>query len=125
MTLANSVIIAFVATTQPHKARNFYCDVLGLTLVDDAPFALVVEGANAIVRIQKVQAFTPHPFTALGWEIADIKATVKELIGKGVHFERFEGMAQDELGIWTSPSGPRVCWFKDPDGNLLSLTQFA
>ena len=125
MTLANSDIVAFIATTQPQKARDFYCDVLGLALVEDSPFARVVKGANAVVRIQKVQAFTPLPFTALGWKVADINAVVRALAGKGVRFERFEGMKQDELNIWLSPSGAKICWFKDPDGNMLSLTQFA
>ena len=122
--LANCDVMAFVATTQPEKARAFYCDVLGLSFEEDSPFALVVRTANATLRIQKVQSFTPLPFTSLGWTVEDIKATAQQLIEKGVTFERFEWMDQDELGIWSSPSGALVCWFKDPDGNLLSLTQF-
>jgi catechol 2,3-dioxygenase-like lactoylglutathione lyase family enzyme len=124
MTLENCDVMAFVATTQPEKARAFYCDVLGLRLEEDTPFALVVRTANATLRIQKVQAFAPVPFTALGWKVGDVRATGKKLLGKGVKFERFEGIGQDDLGIWASPSGAMVCWFKDPDGNLLSLTQF-
>jgi len=116
--------MAFVATTQSEKARAFYCDILGLTFEEDSPFALVVKAANATLRIQKVQSFEPLPFTSLGWTVEDIKATTQYLIDKGVSFERFEWMDQDELSIWTSPSGALVCWFKDPDGNLLSLTQF-
>ena len=123
-TLANSDVMAFVATTQPDKARAFYCDVLGLSFEEDSPFALVVKAANATLRIQKVQSFQPLPFTSLGWIVKDIKATVQQLIDKGVKCERFEGMNQDDLGIWSSPSGALVCWFKDPDGNVLSLTQF-
>ena len=124
MILENCDVIAFVATTQPEKARAFYCDVLGLRFEEDSPFALVVRTANATLRIQKVQAFAPMPFTALGWKVGNIKATAKQLLGKGVKFESFEGMSQDDLGIWVSPSGAMVCWFKDPDGNVLSLTQF-
>lgn len=125
MVLKDCNVICFLATTQPDKARAFYCDVLGLRLEDDNPAALIVKTANATLRIQKVRAFTPLPFTTLGWEVRDIGATVEELLSKGITFERYEGMKQDELGIWTSPSRARVCWFKDPDGNLLSLTQFA
>jgi catechol 2,3-dioxygenase-like lactoylglutathione lyase family enzyme len=124
LTLAKSETVAFVATTQPEKARAFYCDVLGLHFVEDSPFALVLKTANATLRIQKVQAFTPLPFTTLGWKVADVKGTAKNLRDKGVTFERFQGMSQDDLGIWDSPSGAKVCWFKDPDGNILSLTQF-
>src|SRR5262245_55574181 len=123
--LANSDVMAFVATTQPERARAFYCDVLGLSFEEDSPFALVVRTTNATLRIQKVQSFTPFLFTSRGWTVKDIKATVEQLSEKGVNFERFEGMNQDDLGIWASPSGALVCWFKDPDGNVLSLTQFA
>jgi catechol 2,3-dioxygenase-like lactoylglutathione lyase family enzyme len=125
MLLENCDVIVFAATTQPERARTFYCDVLGLRFEEDSPFALVVRTANATLRIQKVQTFAPLPFTLLGWKVENIKATAKQLLGKGVKFERFEGMSQDDLGIWVSPSGAMVCWFKDPDGNVLSLTQFA
>ena len=121
--LANCDVMTFVATTQPEKARAFYCDVLGLSFEEDSPFALVVRTANATLRIQKVQSFTPLPFTSLGWTVNDIRATAQQLMAKGVNFERFEGMNQDDLSIWASPSGAQVCWFKDPDGNVLSLTQ--
>jgi catechol 2,3-dioxygenase-like lactoylglutathione lyase family enzyme len=125
MILHNDEVMAFAATTQPDKARAFYCDVLGLRFVEDTPFALVVRAANATVRIQKVQAFTPLPFTVMGWKVADLAAVATELKDRGVSLERFAGMSQDELGIWTSSGGAKVGWFKDPDGNLLSLTQFA
>ncbi|HEX4573576.1 MAG TPA: VOC family protein [Gemmatimonadales bacterium] len=125
MILETCDIVAFVATTQPELARTFYCDVLGLRLEEDGPFALVVTTPNATLRIQKVQAFAPLPFTVLGWKVGNVRATAKQLLGKGVTFERFEGMSQDDLGVWVSPSGAMVCWFKDPDGNVLSLTQFA
>jgi catechol 2,3-dioxygenase-like lactoylglutathione lyase family enzyme len=116
--------MAFLATSQPDKARAFYCEVLGLRFEEDSPFALVLQASNATIRIQKVKTFTPLPFTALGWKVQDIRATVQELNSKGVHFERFPAVPHDDLGIWTSPSGAQISWFKDPDGNILSLTQF-
>jgi catechol 2,3-dioxygenase-like lactoylglutathione lyase family enzyme len=122
--LGKSDVMAFLATTQPENARAFYCDVLGLRFEEDSPFALVVRTANATLRIQKVQAFTPLPFTALGWRVENVRATANQLLSKGVQFERFEAIRQDDLGIWLSHSGAMVCWFKDPDGNVLSLTQF-
>ena len=124
MILENCEVMAFVATTESEKARRFYCDVLGLRLEEDSPFALVVKTANATLRIQKVQSFAPLPFTALGWKVENIKAKAEQLLTHGIKCERFEGMSQDDLGIWLSPSGARVCWFRDPDGNVLSLTQF-
>ncbi len=117
-------LIAFVATAQPERAKAFYGEVLGMTLEEDSPFALVFRAGRTMLRIQKVRDFSPLPFTALGWRVPDIKAGVAELSKKGVTFERYEGMPQDDAGIWSAPSGAKVCWFKDPDGNTLSLTQF-
>ena len=125
MILQNNEVMAFAATTQPQKARAFYCDVLGLRFEEDTPFALVVRTANATVRIQKVPSFTPLPFTVMGWKVGDLAAAARQLKNRGILLERFAGLSQDELGIWNSPSGGKVGWFKDPDGNILSLTQFA
>jgi catechol 2,3-dioxygenase-like lactoylglutathione lyase family enzyme len=115
--------MAFIATQEGVRARSFYETTLGLTVLSDDDYALALDANGVMIRVQKVGRFTPHPFTALGWEVADIRATVDELRKRGVNFERFEGMDQDERGIWRSPSGAHVAWFKDPDGNTLSLTQ--
>jgi len=113
-----------LATVRPEAARRFYGEVLGLRLVHEHAAAIMYETGGTLLHLQKVQAFTPHPFTALGWDVADIHAAARELAAKGVVFERFAGMEQDQDGVWTPPgSGAGVCWFKDPDGNLLSLTQ--
>lgn len=124
--LENQPIIAFVATKTPAVSRRFYEDVLGLRFVSDDPAALVFDtGEGVMLRIQKVDALRPHPFTSLGWQVDDLRTTVEELVKKGVRFEQYEFLSQDELGIWTTPDGSSVAWFKDPDGNVLSLTQFA
>jgi catechol 2,3-dioxygenase-like lactoylglutathione lyase family enzyme len=117
-------LIGFVATKDPANALKFYQDTLGLTLVSDDPFAIVFDANGTMLRVQKVGELQPAKHTALGWEVPDISAAVKELTGKGVRFERYPGLSQDELGIWKAPSGASVAWFKDPDGNVLSLTQF-
>lgn len=124
MSLKQCDVMSFLASSQPEKARYFYCDLLGLKLEEENPSALVLRLANGSLRIQKVQSFTPHPFTALGWQVDDIEATMKQLEKAGIKFERFEGMKQDSMGIWLSPSQARISWFKDPDQNVLSLTQF-
>jgi catechol 2,3-dioxygenase-like lactoylglutathione lyase family enzyme len=123
MTLSVHDLITFLQTTHPEKAKAFYGDVLGLTLVEDSPFAIVFRSGRTSLRIQKVQSFSPLPFTSLGWQVPDIRAAAQQLVAKGVLFERHEGMKQDDLGIWLSPGGSQICWFKDPDGNTLSLTQ--
>jgi catechol 2,3-dioxygenase-like lactoylglutathione lyase family enzyme len=123
--MAQSKIICFVATRQPSKARAFYETVLGLTFVSDDPFATVFDAEGTMLRVQKVHELIPAQYTVAGWAVTDIEARIKELIAKSVRFERFPGMAQDELGAWTSPAGAKVAWFKDPDGNILSLTQFS
>jgi predicted enzyme related to lactoylglutathione lyase len=119
-----SKLICFVATARPAEAKRFYEETLDLKLVDDSPFALVFDANGTMLRVQKVQKLSPAQHTTLGWEVGDIRATVTKLSKKGVHFERYEGMAQDALGIWTTPDGSYVAWFKDPDGNTLSLTEF-
>jgi catechol 2,3-dioxygenase-like lactoylglutathione lyase family enzyme len=117
-------LVAFVATAKEDEARAFYGDVLGLPLVEDGPFALVFDVRGVMLRVTKVSAVDPAPYTVLGWSVPEIRAAVAALAGRGVVFERYTGMPQDELGIWTSPSGARIAWFRDPDGNVLSLTQF-
>lgn len=121
--LDGSTLTAFLATTDGKRARQFYGEILSFTIVSDDPYALVCETSRTSLRIQKVGAFRPQPFTALGWEVPDIAAAIDGLAKRGVAFERYEGMDQDERGIWKAPSGARVAWFKDPDGNVLSLTQ--
>jgi len=121
--LGSTSLVAFVATTDGARARQFYGETLGLKIVSDDPYALVCDVAGIPLRIQKIGTLSPQPFTALGWEVSDIAQTIDGLTGHGVKFERFEGMDQDARGIWTAPSGARVAWFKDPDGNTLSLTQ--
>jgi catechol 2,3-dioxygenase-like lactoylglutathione lyase family enzyme len=123
-TMNNSKLIAFVATKNPSAALKFYQETLGLKLVEDNPFAVVFDANGVMLRVQKVHDLTPAKHTALGWEVPNIAEKIKELMGKGIHFERFPGVPHDELGIWTSPSRAKIAWFKDPDGNILSLTQF-
>ena len=114
---------AFVSTTDPPRARRFYQQTLGLDFVADEGFALVFDLAGTMLRVTKVERLASQPFTVLGWRVADAAAAVQELAGRGVSFERFAGLDQDALGIWRSPSGARIAWFKDPDGNLLSLSE--
>ena len=121
--LSESPLIAFLATAQPERSRTFYQDALGLKLLADEPVALVFDAAGTTLRVSKVPAVAPAPYTVLGWQVDDMAATVAELAAKGVAFERYEGFVQDEAGVATL-AGARVAWFKDPDGNLLSLTQF-
>ena len=115
-------IVAFVPTRDSEKARAFYEGVLGLRFVKDDGFALVLDANGIMVRVARAQ-FTPAPFTILGWQVTDIEKVVAGLHGKGVQFERFGFFEQDKLGIWTAPTGEKVAWFKDPDGNILSVSQ--
>jgi catechol 2,3-dioxygenase-like lactoylglutathione lyase family enzyme len=121
--LGTSEVIAFVATTDPAKAREFYEGLLGLRLVSDEPWAIVFDAAGTTLRVQKVRELTPPPHTTLGWKVSDIRGQMSELAEKGVAFERYEGLTQDEQGVWTAPGGAMIAWFKDPEGNTLSLTQ--
>ena len=121
--LGTNPLIAFVATMQPDLAKTFYRDVLGLRLVSDEEFALVFDANGTMLRIAKVDELRAESRTAIGWQVDVIESTVRTLVSRGVRFERYEGLEQDDLGIWTTGGG-KVAWFKDPDGNVLSLTQF-
>jgi catechol 2,3-dioxygenase-like lactoylglutathione lyase family enzyme len=122
--LRSQQVMAFLATANPKKAIAFYRDKLGLRLTEDSPFALVLDVKGTMLRIQKVEKVSVAPYTALGWQVKSIAGTIRKLNAKGVTMERFPGLDQDELGVWQSPSGARIAWFKDPEGHTLSLTQF-
>jgi len=121
--LASTNIVAFVPTKDAEKARAFYEGLLGLRFIKDDGFALVLDANGIMIRIAKMKEFTPAPFTILGWQVSGIENVVRELKKKGVQFEVFGFFKQDELGIWTAPTGDKVAWFKDPDGNILSVSQ--
>jgi catechol 2,3-dioxygenase-like lactoylglutathione lyase family enzyme len=121
--LANSSLVAFGATTDAKRARTFYEGVLGLQLISDDDFAIAYDVNGVSLRIQKVEQFRPQPFTVLGWSVSSIDAATSLLIAKGVVFERYSSLQQDPRGIWRSPSGAKVAWLKDPDGNVISLTE--
>ncbi|MEO6979231.1 MAG: hypothetical protein ABJA76_04765 [Mucilaginibacter sp.] len=121
--LANQTIKAFVPTTKPAEAKVFYRDVLGLTLLSEDAYALEFNSNGTLLRVITVPELTPHQFTAVGWNVEDIEAVIRALNLKGICCEKYGFMEQDDLGIWTSPSGAKVAWFKDVDGNVLSLTE--
>lgn len=124
--LSQRQIQPMLAITEAQAARRFYGDLLGLRLVEEDQFAITYAAGELELRLNKVPALTPQPFTALGWRVPDVRAAARDLAARGVRFERFEGMDQDEDGVWIPPGGAGgaggVCWFKDPDGNLLSLS---
>lgn len=124
--LGSADLIAFVPTRDPAKARRFYKEILGLEFIGEDPFALVFNAHGTTLRIanvSEVKGFRPAPFTIVGWVVTNVSDAAGDLVKKGVPFERFPGMDQDPQGVWQSPSGARVAWFKDPDGNILSITQ--
>lgn len=124
VSLGDADLIAFVPTKDMSRARPFYEQTLGLELEGSSPVACAFRANGVLLRLIAVEQLTPYPFTVLGWSVADIATTVAGLTANGVVFERFDGVEQDELGVWLSPGGARVAWFKDPDENTLSLTQF-
>jgi predicted enzyme related to lactoylglutathione lyase len=121
--LESAELIAFVATADVPRARHFYEDVVGLDLIGDDGFALVFDAHGTTLRVTQVAEVAVAPYTTLGWLVPDVVTTIAALAGRGVVFERFDGIDQDEHGIWTAPGGGRIAWFKDPDGNTLSLTE--
>jgi catechol 2,3-dioxygenase-like lactoylglutathione lyase family enzyme len=120
-------MIGFVITSDAEKAKTFYGGVLGFRLMNEDEYALSFDANGTMLRVNKGRDFKPAPGTVLGWEVDDIHAAIRELTPRGVHFEQFglPFMPQDGLGVWTPPNGDRVAWFKDPDGNVLSISQHA
>jgi catechol 2,3-dioxygenase-like lactoylglutathione lyase family enzyme len=117
-------IVAFVLTTDYARARSFYEGALGLEFVSQDNFALVLRAQSNMLRIVKAQTFIPAQHTVLGWEVSDIEKLVKDLTARGVSLEKYSWVKDPlGLGIWTAPNGDKVAWFKDPDGNVLSVSE--
>jgi len=123
--LSGRPFIGFVPVSSMEIAESFYVEILGLTVLEQSPYALVVMAANAMIRLTPVPELRVQPFTIAGWHVPNIEDHVRELFARGVVFQRYEGVQQNELGVWTAPNGDRVAWFKDLDGNTLSLSEFA
>lgn len=120
--LAHTPIIAFIPTKDAAKARTFY-ETLGLRFVSDDDFAIVMDANGTMVRVVRIDDFTPLPFTILGWQVTDIHKTVAEMTAKGVKFARYGFLQQGPDGVWDAPGGAKVAWFTDLDGNTLSVSQ--
>lgn len=118
--------VVFVTIVDVERAKAFYRDTLGIPLVsEELPFALVFDLSGIMLRLAIAQHHIPNPGTVLGWRVPNVLSAAQTLERAGVHFERYESMQQDEMGIWTSPGGAKVAWFKDPDGNVLSISEHA
>jgi len=115
--------VAFVPSHDLARSRAFYEGVLGLEVVDVSDFAIVMRSGHTTIRVTAVDGWSPQPFTVLGWTVPDIEVEVSALTEAGVRFRHYDGMGQDERGVWTTPGGDKVAWLVDPDGSLLSLTQ--
>ena len=123
--IGTAKLTAFIASARPDRAKQFYSRTLGLRLVSEDQFAIVFDCAGVQLRIQKVDTFQPHAFTAIGWLVPSIRRAVSAFSKRGIAFERYGFLEQDDQGVWQAPSWAKVAWFKDPDGNLLSLTEAA
>lgn len=122
--LSQYSVIAFVPIVDVEKARSFYRDTLGLKLLsEEPPYALVFDAKGIMLRLTIMAERKPLQATVLGWQVPDITLAVKELEQSGVTFERYQFLPQNAEGVWTAPTGARVAWFKDPDGNILSLSE--
>jgi catechol 2,3-dioxygenase-like lactoylglutathione lyase family enzyme len=117
-------LVAFGATTDAARAARFYGETLGLPIRSEDDFALVLDANGVELRLQKVASLTPPGFTTLGWQVRDLETVLEALSRRGVQTERYSWLSQDALGVWDAPSGARVAWLKDPDGNLLSVAQY-
>jgi catechol 2,3-dioxygenase-like lactoylglutathione lyase family enzyme len=123
MMLASGKMVGFIPTKDYDKARAFYEGKLGFEFVSLDQYALVMNAGGLMIRIAKVPNFTPLQGTILGWQVENIQSVASWLRDRGVPLEKYPFVQDRELGIWTTPNGDRVAWFKDPDGNILSISQ--
>ena len=121
--LETSEAVAFVPSEDLERSERFFQGVLNLELISRSPFASVFQVGGGTLRVTKVDALRPQPFTVFGWLVTDLRAVVRKLRDRETEMLRYEGMDQDEDGIWATPNGDLVAWFHDPDANVLSLTQ--
>ncbi|MEA2192680.1 MAG: hypothetical protein QOI73_2801, partial [Solirubrobacteraceae bacterium] len=122
--VASAEIVAFAASTDLAAAQAFYGRGLGLKQTGQSPIAVTFDAGGTTLRVVLVEKPAIAPYTVLGWNVSDMAATIDDLIGRGIDFEQIDGLEQDDRGVWSAPGGAKVAWFKDPDGNMLSLTQF-
>jgi len=121
--LESGNMVGFIVTTDYEAARAFYESKLGLQFVSLDQYALVMNTGKNMIRIVKVKDFTPARYTVLGWEVDNIEAIVVWLREQGVDLEDYPFIQDRELLIWTAPTGDKIAWLKDPDGNVLSVSQ--
>jgi predicted enzyme related to lactoylglutathione lyase len=121
--LSDKKLKAFVPTTNSTRAKAFYKGVLGLTLLSEDNYALEFDANGTLLRVTIVQEFSPQSFTVLGWNVPNIKEVIESLNKHGIKCNKYDFLEQDESGVWLSPGGSKVAWFRDPDGNVLSLTE--
>jgi catechol 2,3-dioxygenase-like lactoylglutathione lyase family enzyme len=112
----------FSATADPEASQRFYRQILGLKLLADTPFALVFDVEGTTLRVQKVEHVVPVPYTVLGFEVDDLTTTVIQLAERGVSFQQYSFLEQNEQGIWTTGDGAQIAWCQDPDGNTISFS---
>lgn len=120
--LENSQFVGFITVRYLNAARRFYEETLGLHFITQMSNALLFDANGVRLRVTQIDELSPQPFTVAGWSVRDIEATIDGLLDRGVQFQRYDGLDQDERGIWATPAGGKVAWFNDPDGNLLSLS---
>ncbi len=121
--LGGAELVAFVASRDLAASARFYGDVLGLELIESSPFANAYDVNGTQLRVTRVEHPVAAPYTVLGWRVDDIGESIRALRRAGVEFKRYQGLTQDENDVWMAPSGSRIAWFSDPDGNTLSLQQ--
>ena len=120
----SSTPVTFLYAADRDRALRFYCDTLGFELRSSDGFGDFIDMGKGLIRMTAMPDHRGGPHPVIGWDVDDIGAAVNTLRDRGVQFMLYDGMGQDELGIWTSPDGgAKVAWFADPDGNVLSLSQ--
>ncbi|NKC01482.1 MAG: VOC family protein [Pseudomonadales bacterium] len=122
--LANAELQTLALTADIPTAITFYEEVLGLSLKANSDGAAVFDVGGRDLRVSPVAETSPTEHTVFGFAVADVQGVAEELSSKGVPLVEFQGFPHDQNGLVATPDGSRVCWFRDPDGNLISVVQY-
>jgi catechol 2,3-dioxygenase-like lactoylglutathione lyase family enzyme len=115
--------MAILGTVDMERALAFYGQTLGLSVISADAYGTSLEAGGTELRLTRVPAVVSTPYSQLAWRVADLTSVVTALAEVGIGVERFDHLEQDDVGAWTGPGGVRVAWFRDPDGNLLSVVE--
>jgi len=123
--LASARLQTIICTSRMQQAERFYGEVLALPMKRRSHGGVIYDVGGGDLLVAPVRDWQPSGHTAVGFSVADLDQTMKALSERGLRFERIAQLPQNDAGVLLTPWGARVAWIRDPDGNFLSIVQYA